>query len=307
MGAVRPIVIAHRGACGYLPEHTLAAYAMAYAYGADYLEPDLVMTADGVLIARHDITLDETSNVAVRFPGRARADGHWYAADFSLAEIKQLEARERLEDRYRQDGGGFSIPTFEEILQLVAELNRATGRRVGVYPETKSPAWHRAAGLALEEPLLALLTRYGYRGASAPVFIQSFEPENLQRLRHDLGTELPLVQLIGDTAEEDAMTEPGGLAFIASYAQAVGPWKGRIESADGESTGGADWVRQVQGMGLQVHPWTFRDDDLPAAHATLLSEIQRFVKDYGVDGLFTDHTDRVMHCLRTLAETAVEP
>lgn len=187
-GELNKIVIAHRGASGYLPEHTLEAYAMAYALGADYIEPDVVMTKDGVLIALHDIHLELTTNVEVVFPGGARSDGRWYAADFTLAEIKQLSVHERANpdgtpvfpNRFRVDSKGFHVPTLVEVIEMVQELNQATGRSVGIYPETKEPAFHDAAGLSMEEPLLALLASHGYAGPNAKVFIQSFDPRNLR-------------------------------------------------------------------------------------------------------------------------------
>ena len=189
---LKKIVIAHRGASGYLPEHTLEAYAMAYTMGADYIEPDLVMTRDGVLICLHDIHLERTTNVEVVFPGRARVDGRWYAADFTLEEIKMLNAHERARadgtpvfpERFRVDSKGCQVPTLVEVIEMVQELNRITSRSVGIYPETKDPAFHDAEGLSMEEPLLAVLSTYSYQGLDALVFIQSFDPTNLKEMRY---------------------------------------------------------------------------------------------------------------------------
>jgi glycerophosphoryl diester phosphodiesterase len=291
------IVIAHRGASGYLPEHTLPAYTLAYAMGADYIEPDLVMSSDGVLIALHDIHLEATTNVEEVFPERARGDGRWYAADFTLAEIRTLEAHERANadgspvfpERFRIDSKGFQVPTLREVIELVQELNRITGCSVGIYPETKDPAFHDAAELPMEEELLAILAEYGYEGRDAPVFIQSFDPNNLQELRFVLGTELPLVQLISGGAEQDALVTPEGIEFIATYADGIGPSKDRIEDEDGNSVDNNGLVRMAHAHGLLVHPYTFRADALPPAYDDFEEELRRFYFRYGVDGLFTDH------------------
>lgn len=292
MSAAGPIIIAHRGASGYLPEHTLAAYAMAHAMGADFLEPDLVMTRDGILIARHDVVLEETTDVAAVFPDRRRADGHWYAADLDLAEVRRLQARERTDRRFRRDSHGFGVPTFEEILQLVTELNRLTGRTVGVYPETKQPAWHRAAGLALEEPLLTLLERYGYRRRADPVFVQSFEEASLRHMRASLGTRLRLVQLVSDGER----VTPEGLDAIATYADALGPDRALIEGVPGSADPAL--VKRCHARGLAVHPFTFRADAVDARYPGFEAELRHFLGTLKVDGLFTDHPDRAAAVLR---------
>ena len=303
---LKKIVIAHRGASGYLPEHTLEAYAMAYTMSADYIEPDLVMTGDGVLICLHDIHLERTTNVEVVFPGRTRADGRWYAADFTLEEIKMLNAHERARadgnpvfpERFRVDSKGFQVPTFVEVIEMVQELNRITGRSVGIYPETKSPAFHDAEGLSLEEPLLAILAGYGYQGLDALVFIQSFDPTNLKEMRFDLGTDLPLVQLISGSSGSDWLVTEEGLDDIATYANGIGPSKRRIEDADGNSVNKNALVKGAHARGLVVHPYTFRADSLPANYRNLEKELHRFYFTYGVDGLFTDQADRAVRVVK---------
>ena len=219
-----PLVIAHRGASGYLPEHTLPAYAFGYALGADYIEPDLVLTRDGVFICLHDIHLEATTDVEQRFPDRRRSDGRWYALDFDLAEIQSLNVHERLPGRYPQDRGRYQVPTFEEMIELVQGLNRSTGRDVGIYPELKAPTWHRTEGKPMEEAFLALLERHGYEGPDAMVFVQVFEKEPLRRMR-ELGSELPQVYLIGGMQRADL--EEGSLRDIATFAQGIGPSKER--------------------------------------------------------------------------------
>lgn len=299
MPATPPIIIAHRGACGYLPEHTLAAYAVAYAMGADFLEPDLIATRDGELICCHDIHLDRTTDVAQCFPDRARSDGRWYAADFTLAEIRTLQACERFGDdgarvfpgRFAAGASGFAVPTFEELLRLVASLNRQSGRQVGVYPETKDPAFHIDQGLAIEPPLLALLARYGYQGRAAAVFIQSFSADNLQMMRFEMGCTLPMIQLIEAGEEHDHRVTDAGLDAIARYADGIGPDKQRITETQGALVAGA------HARGLQVHPWTFRADALGPGFSSLAGEIRAFA-DHGVDGVFTDFADAAVAIVR---------
>ncbi len=285
-------VIAHRGASGYLPEHTLAAHAMAHAMGADYLEPDLVMTRDGVLIVLHDIDLGATTDVAEHFPDRRDKKGRWCPADFDLAEIRRLQARERLDGRFRRDSRGFQIPTFEELLQLLTELNRLTGRNTGIYPETKHPAFHRERGLAMEEPLLAMLAEYGYVRRSDPVCIQSFDPHNLRHIRENLDSDLTLIQLLSEAPATSRLDE------IAGFADGIGPDKRLIEDAQRRPVNNNALVRDAHARGLVVHPYTFRADQLTAGDNCLEDELRRFYLDYGVDGLFCDHPDiasRIAH------------
>jgi glycerophosphoryl diester phosphodiesterase len=276
-----PLVIAHRGASGYLPEHTLPAYALGYGQGADYVEPDLVLTKDGVFICLHDIHLEATTDVERVFPERKRADGRWYAADFALEEIRTLRAHERLEDRFPQDAAGFAVPTFEELLELVAGLNRTTGRKVGVYPELKAPAWHREQGLPMEERFLEVVRRHGYRGRDAAIFVQCFERPTLERLRA-LGSELPQVMLLGGEEHDPFVTE-AGLGEVAKVADAIGPAKDRV-LADPKL------VARAHSRGLKVHPYTFRADRLEG-YQTFDAELERFYVELGVDGLFTDFPD----------------
>lgn len=287
------IVIAHRGASGYLPEHTLPAYAMAYALGADYIEPDVVMTADAQLICLHDIHLDATTDVTQVFPDRARDDGRWYAADFTLVEIQRLSAIERtgadgarvFPGRFNADARGFQVPTLAALIEMVAALNRQTGREVGIYPETKAPVFHDNENLPLEAALLEMLADHGYAGRDARVYIQSFGFDNLREMRDVFGSDLPMIQLVGDGAAYDAMVTPDGLDAIATYADGIGPDKARIAATDGAL------VTLAHQRGLKVHPYTFRADQLPAGDHRLEDELRRYYFEYGVDGLFTDFTD----------------
>lgn len=249
-----PLVVAHRGASGYLPDHTLEGYAKAIELGADYIEPDLVSTKDGVLIARHEPNLKDTTDVArhPEFAERKRTlkvDGveeeGWFASDFTLAEIKTLRAVQPRADRSKAFDGQFSIPTFDEVLALRAQKSQETGREIGVYPETKHPTWHQQQGLALEKPLVALLAKYRLNRKAAPVFIQSFEAANLKTLRKltpnklvylldandvrpdgSIDTIRPYDHVVaGDARTYADMLTPAGLKEIRTFADGIGPWK----------------------------------------------------------------------------------
>jgi len=290
----RPIIIAHRGASGYRPEHTLAAYELAIEMGADFIEPDLVITRDGVLISRHENEISGTTDVGDRpdFRDRRkskRIDGRevagWFTEDFTLAEIKTLRVRERLEFRDRSFDGLFEVPTFQEILDL------ARRRGVGVYPETKHPSYFRGIGLPLEEPMVEAL----HQGGDVPVFLQSFEAGSLRLLK--TMTDLPLIQLLD---------EPGRLEEIATYADGIGPNKRLIVPAglDGCLRPPTSLVDDAHRAGLLVHPWTFRSDPVflaPDYDGDPVREMEQFL-DLGVDGLFSDFPDLARRIVERLAE-----
>ena len=294
--ALVPVIIGHRGACGYAPEHTLASYFLAIQQGADFIEPDLVSTADRVLVARHENEIGGTTDVAAHpeFAQRRTTkviDGiaieGWFTEDFTLVELKTLRARERIAElrpaNTRFDGQ-FEIPTLDEILDLAhgADVVRAHSararhepapRRIGVYPETKHPSYFSGIGLGLEEPLLAALDRHGYAGQDAPIFIQSFETENLKKLR--TLTELPLVQLIAasgapfdwvlaaDARNYGGMVTRRGLAQVADYADAIGVEKTLVipRTAQGELGSATGLIDDAHAEGLLVHAWTFRAEN----------------------------------------------
>ncbi|HEX7125667.1 MAG TPA: glycerophosphodiester phosphodiesterase [Thermodesulfobacteriota bacterium] len=322
-----PIVIGHRGASGYVPEHTLAAYALAVLQGADFVEPDLVMTKDGHLIARHENVLDETTDVAdhPEFADRRATkvlDGNtitaWWSEDFTLAEIKTLRARERI-PRTRPGNarldGQFEIPTLQEVIDLVKALEKATGRKIGIYPETKHPTYFDSLGLSMEEPLVRILEKNGYEGKRDRVFIQSFEISNLEELGRM--TRIPLVQLFGGansrpfdvvaaggTLTYGRMATPAGLHEIARHAGGVGPEKSCVIPRVGgvlDPANATDFVRNAHAAGLVVHPYTFRAENTflptnlrssadPNARGDIETEIRAFL-EAGIDGFFTDHTD----------------
>jgi glycerophosphoryl diester phosphodiesterase len=292
----RPLIIAHRGASGHRPEHTLEAYRLAVEMGADFIEPDLVSTKDGVLIARHENEIGGTTDVAERFPDRKRTKTidqqsmtGWFSEDFTLAEIKTLRARERMAFRSHAYDGQFQVATFDEVIELAQALGTARGRPVGVYPETKHPSYFRGIQLPLEEALLVSLQKYGWNRRDAPVFIQSFEQDNLRELRKK--TPVRLVQLVSGAA----LVAGDGLKRIAEYADGLGPEKRLVVpvSPDGSLGAPTDLVARAHAAGLLVHIWTIRVDKefLPAGyHGRSEAEFEQF-RALGVDGVFTDFPD----------------
>lgn len=292
-----PLIIAHRGASGYRPEHTIESYRLAIEQGADVIEPDLVMTKDRILVARHENEIGATTDAAAKFPDRKRTkiiDAQsmtgWFAEDFILAELKQLRARERLPFRSHRFDGRFEIPTFEEILVFVRREERRLGRRIGVYPETKHPSYHESLGLPITDSLLSVLARHGYRDRSEPVFIQSFESANLRAARPK--TKLRLVRLIEAAGP---LIEPAGLREIAGFADGIGPSKDLVQpiGPDGSLGRPTSLVADAHAAGLFVHVWTLRADPsfLPKGYAgDPAAEVRRMV-ELGVDGFFTDFPD----------------
>ncbi|BFU47160.1 glycerophosphodiester phosphodiesterase [Krasilnikovia sp. MM14-A1004] len=319
------LVIAHRGASGYRPEHTLAAYRLAIRMGADYIEPDLVATRDGVLVARHENEISGTTDVA-RHP--EFADRHttkaidgvavtgWFTEDFTLAELRTLRAAERLPAVRPKNvlfDGRLEIPTFDEVVELALAEGRRLGRPIGVYPETKHPSYFASIGLSLEEPLLTALRRHGLDGRDAPVLIQSFETGNLRKLARM--TDVRLIQLLdsrgrpwdhtvaGDARGYRDLATPAGLAGIAGYAHGIGPDKNLLvpRSATGRLLAANSVVHNAHEAGLAVHAWTFRAENRflpldfrvgtdPHARGDIAAEFDLFLR-LGVDGVFTDHPD----------------
>ena len=305
----KPIVIAHRGASGERPEHTLAAYELAIEQGADFIEPDLVPTSDDVLVARHENEISGTTDVAAHpeFADRRATktiDGQqvtgWFTEDFTLAELKTLRARERLPQLRPGNtahDGRYEIPTLAEIIALAKRRSAETGRTIGIYPETKHPTYFASIGHPTDARLVAELSQAGWDSAAAPVFIQSFEVDNLRRLK--TMTRVRLIQLLdasgapADGAQPSyaAMITRAGLKAVARYAHGIGPNKAMLWSGDTPSTLVADAHR----AGLKVHPWTYRAEEpfLPARHQGradrdgVRAEI-RAALDQQIDGFFTD-------------------
>lgn len=306
-----PLVIAHRGASGERPEHTLAAYELAIDQGADFIEPDLVITRERVLVARHDAELSITTDVAQHreFAARRRtqeidgsAQAGWFVEDFTLAELQRLRARERWPQLRPQSAafdGRFHVPTLQQVIDLVRAKEAQLGRRIGLYPETKHAAHFRSRGLPLEELLVRTLHDSGWRAAGDAVFLQSFESASLRRLAEL--TPLRRVQLIGERGTVD----PAVLRGIAGYAQGIGAAKGLLipRDAAGRLATPAPVVAQAHEAGLLVHAWTFRREDrfLPTdLQGQPDQELTRFLET-GLDGVFADQPGAARAVVRTLA------
>jgi glycerophosphoryl diester phosphodiesterase len=296
-----PIVIAHRGASGYLPEHTLEAKALAYGLGADYLEQDVVATRDAQLVVLHDLHLDDVTDVASRFPGRQRADGRHYAIDFDLAELQQLAVSERrnpgsrsarFPERFPTDAALFRISTLDQELALIEGLNKSMRRTIGIYPEIKDPRWHHEHGVDLAGRLLAVLAAHGYSNPGSAAYVQCFDADELRRVREDLGCRLKLVQLVGEAPEYASLLTAEGLVRVAGYADAFGPsYKQLVSTTDSSTLRKSPLVDAAKRAGLKLHPYTFRRDDLPEFATDLESLLHAFFTEIGVDGLFCDQPD----------------
>ncbi|MFC3093206.1 glycerophosphodiester phosphodiesterase [Alteromonas sediminis] len=299
-------IIAHRGASGYLPEHTLEAAILAHAQSPDYIEQDLVMSKDGELIVLHDIHLETVTNVEAIFPDRARDDGRWYAIDFTLEELKQLTVHERqnrqsqqvFSQRYQGDHS-FSIATFSEQVALIQELNRSTGKRVGLYPEIKSPAFHKRHGIDISAAFVKHIESLGLNNASANIIVQCFDFSEIKRLRTALGLQTRLVQLLGENSwgesdtDYDWLRTSEGMATLAHYVDGIGPWYPQLfdqAMPRGDVTVNT-WVKQAKEAGLSIHAYTYRQDALPENMngTTLLNNLALA----GVDGVFTDQVPPV--------------
>lgn len=307
------LIIAHRGASGYLPEHTLEAYSMAYALGADYIEADVNVTKDGQLVVMHDTHLDTTTNVAELFPDRKREDGRYYIVDFTLEEIKQLSVHERRDlknneavfgDRFPTNyTSEFKVPTLEEEIQLIQGLNKSTGRNVGIYPELKFPDFYTENGFDIGKLTLDLLEKYGYNTEDSKCYIQCFNPTYLKNFHDKLNPKVKLVQLIGDSSWDDNkgddipyMLSTEGIKEIATYADGIGPRIEQIFDEDGKQKASdlvlnPNIVSDAHNVGLQVHPYTVRKDDLPSYVKDTNEFIRKLLFEAKVDGVFTDFTD----------------
>lgn len=324
------LVIAHRGASGYRPEHTLAAYELAIDLGADFIEPDIVPSKDGALIARHENNISGTTDVAEHQEFTTRKckkeiDGSveegWFTEDFTLAELKTLKAKERM-PQIRQHNtiydNRYEIPTLQEIIDLIRKKEKQLNRRIGIYPEVKHPTYFASLSLSTEAKLLDTLQKNGYKDRNEPVFIQCFEPSTLQKMRSK--TKLKLIQLIDDsgqpydwTSKKDkrksaSMLSADGLKEIASYADGIGPNKNLIfpRAENGSIKVPSELVREAHKAGLQVHPWTFRNEnnflpanlrrgdqksaDAPSNYGDAIKEYELFY-NAGVDGVFSENPD----------------
>jgi glycerophosphoryl diester phosphodiesterase len=334
-GEEDPLVIGHRGASGYLPEHTLQSYALAIKLGADYVEPDLVATKDGHLIARHEPNIADTTDVRAKFPGRETTeivDGvpttGFFASDFTLEEIKTLRAVQTFPERPQRFNGRFKIPTLQEVIDLVKRESRKRHRRIGIYPETKHPTYHEDLGLPLEPRLVKILKHAGWDSRRDPVFIQSFEQSNLKRLNRMIGVRLvqlvdandvladgsleyvapfdrPYDWTVSGDPELEARTfgffaTDEGLEEISEYADGIGPWKRYIVSTLGTGPESSrtlapptDLIDRAHEHGLQIHTWTFRNEQSRLVSNYGGNPINEYLQFYelGIDGVFSDFPD----------------
>jgi len=325
---VKPAIVAHRGASAYLPESTLPAKALAVAQGADYVEHDIVMTRDNELLVNHDLWLDEVSDVAERFPGRAREDGHFYVIDFDLEEILTLGVSSRFRvvdgdvlpvwpDRYPVWQGRFGFHTFEEELQFLAGIEHSTGRRVGIFTELKSPWFHEREGGDLAAAVYDVLGRYGYRTAADGCRVMSFDPQALRHIREEIaprtGLTVPLTQLIGRTADQevferlpsgewvnydvDWMRDPTRVGALAEWADGIGPDIAMLlDQADAGGLRVNDLASAAQAAGMYVTPWTLRADALPPGADSYGEVFDLLARDALVDAVITDFPDLAEAC-----------
>lgn len=301
------VIIAHRGASGYVPEHTLEAVAMAHAMKAEFIEQDVVLTRDDVPVVMHDIHLDTVTDVAERHPDRKRPDGRWYALDFTLAEIKALRVTERLNHktgkaafpaRFPVGKAAFQIPTLAEELELIAGLNHSTGRVAGIYPEIKQPAWHRAQGRDISSIVLAVLRKHGYAAKDGRCHLQCFEHAEVLRLRRDLGWQGSLIQLLGggkkgeDGTDFEHLRSPAGLKELAAVADGIGPALGSLfKSSTPQAREMTSLVADAHAAGLLVHPYTVRKDELPKWAANVPELMALLFDTVRVDAVFSDFPD----------------
>lgn len=324
------LIIAHRGASGYLPEHSLAAKAMAHAMNADYIEQDVVMTKDNQLVVLHDPYLDRVTNVMEVFPNRSRqvfGQQRWLAIDFTLKEIKQLAMTEGFSlepknnkkivgypSRFPLFKSSFQVATLQEEIELIQGLNYSTGKNIGIYVEIKSPWFHLSEGKDISKLILQVLKQYGYKNKSDKAFVQCFDPDETRRINDklmpELDMDLKLVQLIAETSwnetmrlndgklipyNYDWMFEADAMSKIAKYADAIGPWKAMLVSSQStiDNLVINDMVRNAHQQGMKVHPYTFRKEStrIPPYANSFENLLDIFLYQIGVDGIFTDFPD----------------
>jgi glycerophosphoryl diester phosphodiesterase len=269
-------VVAHRGASATLPEHTLAAYTLAHAQGADYIETDVVLTRDNVLVCLHDLLLETTTDAAALFPDRRRPDGYWYTIDFTLAELKQLRVFGRVEAGERETMQGYQIATLDELVLLVQRLNKVLSRKTALLIETKDPAWHALQGKPLEVVLLETLARHNVDMPASGYVIQSFDEAHLRCLLYDHGCHLPVMWLTSELPSMETVDT------VASWAAGINPQRSAIELDGKPNSEGLAVLARMHSRGMKMFVWTFNDE---------LDVMQRFIEHHGVDGVITNNPD----------------
>ena len=312
----KKLVIAHRGASGYLPEHTYSGAVMAFASGADFLELDVVLTKDGHLIVMHDLTLNATTNVEEVFPEKKNKKGKYQVIDFTLNEIKLLKVHERFSrtgknaafpQRFPIDYQLFEIPTLDNMINLVKGLSKSSGRIMGLYIEIKAPEYHSKHNKDPASTLLKLLNHHGFKEATDPVFIQSFDSKTLKKLRYQHKTRLRLIQLIGENhwrlsdTDFTYLKSEKGLNEVSKYADGIGPWMNQLVT--GVDFSGnfqiTNLVKNAHRKDLLIHSYTFRADRLPEYVSNFDELLDIFLNEVGVDGIFTDFPDLVVSYLES--------
>ncbi|MGQ8364067.1 glycerophosphodiester phosphodiesterase [Glaciecola sp. 1036] len=307
-------IIAHRGASGFLPEHTREAAVLAYMQGADYIEQDIVATKDKKLIVLHDIHLERVTNVETMYPTRHREDGRYYAADFTLDELKTLLVHEREDENGEQvfsnrykGKSAFRIATFEEHIEMIFELNRLFNKNVGLYPEIKSPEFHLAEGIDITALVMQTLNKFELNSSSDNIYVQCFYPPTLDRIRTEFKSQIKLVQLIAENSwaesstDYDALKSSQGLKKVAEYADAIGPWIPQILTPEFAAT---ELLVEAKTLGLKIHPYTFRED--APAYPIEPSVLFKTLLSVGIDGIFTDQVLPYMLELKEALESSAE-
>jgi glycerophosphoryl diester phosphodiesterase len=297
----KKIVIAHRGASGYLPEHTLEAKAMAHQMNVDFIEQDLVLSKDNVPIVIHDIYLDDVTDVAKKFPTKKRKDNRFYVIDFTFGELKTLQVSERFnpktgvqvyKNRFPIGKGNFRLHSLQEEIELIQGLNTSTGKNIGIYPEIKAPKFHQNEGKNLTEITLEILSEYGYKTKNDACILQCFDAKELERIRKELQSSLYLVQLT------EFSSDIKNLKHIATYADGIGPWyKQILDEKVNEKWQFTPLVEEAHQLELRVHPYTFRADALDE-FSSFNEMMQVLLIDANIDGAFTDFPDKVVAFLK---------
>ena len=293
-------IVAHRGASGYLPEHTIASKAIAHAMNADYIEQDIVLSKDDIPIVIHDILLDDVTNVSEKYPNRKREDGKYYVIDFTFEELKTLEVTERFDSktglqiyptRFPKGTSSFRLHSLQDEIELIQGLNESSGKDIGIYPEIKKPKFHNENGKDISKIVLDILTKYGYSTKDDQCILQCFDAQELERIRNELKSKLFLVQLM-EFPEQNNL-----LAFYASYADGIGPWYKHLISS--KTTSGFSFtslVEEAHKLDLVVHPYTFREDSLDDFDS-FQEMIDVIIHQAGADGGFTDFPDKMKEIL----------
>ncbi len=297
----KKIVIAHRGASGYLPEHTLESKAMAFGMNVNYIEQDLVLSKDNIPIVIHDIYLDDVTNVAEKYPERKRVDNRFYVIDFTYNELKELKVVERFNpitgeqvypNRFPKNKGTFRLHSLSEEIELIKGLNKSTGKNIGIYPEIKAPKFHQKEGKDISKIVLNILSKYGYTSKADNCILQCFNAKELERIRKEFTSNLFLVQLIEHPEETKKLTH------FATYADGIGPWYKQVVLKNKQQK----WeptslVAAAHELGLKVHPYTLRADDF-GDFKSFNEMMETLLITANVDGVFTDFPDLVVQFLK---------